>query len=160
MNPRLRIDTGAVVLVALLVAGLASGCGGDDDVSTGDLEGSWVATSFTVTSRGEPAMSLDAVMLGATLEADVDAEGAVNGVLGVPEALGGPLDLPFQATFTIEDQDTMAVSFAEEIPPLLTSFTGPFTLDGDTLTLTDENAVFDFGGGEVPATAVVVVTRQ
>ena len=85
-----------------------------------------------------------------------------TGLLAVPEALGGgPEPIPFAASIELIDAETMSTTFEEEIPPFLTSFAGPFTYDGTTLALTDEEAVFDFadGAGPVPATAVIVLER-
>ena len=81
--------------------------------------------------------------------------------MAIPAALGGPAELPFAATLVIEDQETLTINFAQEIPPLITSYTGPFEFDGDTLTSTDENAVYDFGDGTlVASTAVIVLERR
>lgn len=188
---RLRIVLIAVSVVALLAAGCGDdGDGAEEQVSStttesttttesiattssvaaeadtlelADLEGSWEATSFTVTSNGDPALSIDVVALGATVTAETDDAGNLTGLLGVPEAFGGgPEPVTFSASFEILDEETMATTFDEEIPPLLTSFTGPFTFDGDTLTITDEEASFDFldGGGLVSATAVTVLERS
>lgn len=162
MRLRIGLEIGTTLLIGLMVTAAVSGCGGDDaDVSVGDFEGSWEATSFTITPADSPEFSLDAVAMGVTLEASVDDAGALTGVLEVPELLGGPATLDFGGEFVLEDQETLTLSFTPEIPPLLTSFSGPFTLSDDTLTITDENAVFDFGdgNGEVAVTAVVVVSR-
>lgn len=149
-----------LVLAMSVIAFLLAGCGGDGDVTVGDFEGSWEASSFTMTSAEDPEQSMDLVGLGASFLADVDAEGTIDGAVGIPAALGGPAELPLAATFVIEDQETLTVNFEPEIPPLLTSYTGPFELDGDTLTTTDENAVFDFGDGNpVAAIAVIVLQR-
>lgn len=128
-----------------------------------DLEGSWAGTSFAIASKEDPALTIDVIALGATLTAEVDDAGNLKGLLSVPEALGGaPEPITFSASFAILDEETMATTFDEEIPPLLTSFTGPFSFDGDTFTITDEEAVFDFfdGNGLVAATAVTVLERS
>jgi hypothetical protein len=150
-----------LVMMVSVVAALLVGCGGDDDVTVADFEGVWEATSYSVTSIDDPALSVDVVELGAGFAAEADAEGNIEGVVAVPAALGGPADLPFAATFVLEDQETLSLLFAQELPPLLTSYSGPFDLDGDTLTSTDENAVYDFGDGNMtPATAVIIMTRD
>ncbi len=129
------------------------------DVVVADFEGSWEAASFVVTSQDDPAVTLDVIALGVALAAGADADGNVTGQAELPEALGGPLTLDFAGVFDVVDQETMTVSFDPDIPPLLTSFTGPFTFDGQTLTIVDENTVFDFddGNGEVTATAVTTL---
>lgn len=130
-------------------------------VVVADFEGAWEAASFTVTSQDDPSVTLDVIALGVVLTADADADGNITGQAEVPEALGGPLALDFTATFEVVDQESMAVAFVPNIPPLLTSFTGPFTFDGETLTIIDENAVFDFddGEGEVPAISVTTLVK-
>jgi len=133
-----------------------------DEFEIADLEGSWEGISFAVTSKEDPALTVDAIAVGATVTGDVDDSGKLTGLLGVPEALGGgPEPIPFAASIELIDAETMSTTFEEEIPPFLTSFAGPFTYDGTTLALTDEEAVFDFadGAGPVPATAVIVLER-
>lgn len=129
------------------------------EVVVADFNGAWEAASFVVTSQDDPSVTLDVIALGVVLTADADVDGNITGQAEVPEAFGGPITLDFTATFEVVDQETMAVAFVPNIPPLLTSFTGPFTFDGETLTITDENAVFDFddGNGEVPAIAVTTL---
>ena len=128
-------------------------------VVVADFEGAWEAASFVVTSQDDPSVTLDVIALGVVHTADADVDGNITGQAEVPEAFGGPMTLEFTATFEVVDQESMAVAFVPNIPPLLTSFTGPFTFDGQTLTITDENSVFDFdnGNGEVPAIAVTTL---
>ena len=93
MKLRLGLKTGATLFMGLLIVALAAGCGGDDEISVGDFEGTWDATSFTVTSNDNPAISLDAVAAGATMRGVVDDSGNLTGQLQLPEALGGPATL-------------------------------------------------------------------
>jgi hypothetical protein len=55
----------------------------------------------------------------------------------------------------------MTIAFTPEVPPLLTNTRGYFTLDGNEYTLTDEDALFDFDGDEVPepASAYIEIER-
>jgi hypothetical protein len=138
---------------------LLAGCGDDDEIELGDFEGSWEATSFVVTAVDDPSLTLDVIALGADLTAETDADGGLEGRAVLPAAFGGQ-ELEFGARFVLEDQETLTVDFDPEIPPLLTDYTGPFTLEGDTMTLNDPNTAFDFGSGEaVPATADLVLVR-
>jgi hypothetical protein len=158
------------LVMGLGMVTLSLGCGDDDDdngtgpdlITLADFEGSWEATSFTITSKENSNISIEGVALGVSLTFEGDDEGSFTGTLQIPELLGGPMTLPFSGSFTLEDQETITLTFDEEIPPLLTSFTGPFSLDGDTLTATDEDTMFDFmdGNGEVPATATAVLVRN
>jgi hypothetical protein len=159
----------ALVMGFAMVA-LSLGCGDDDEgngtgpdlITLADFEGSWEATSFTITSKEDSNVSIEAVALGVSLTFEAEAEGDFTGTLQIPELLGGPVTLPFTGSFTLEDQETITLTFDEEIPPLLTSFTGPFSLEGNTVTVTDEDATFDFmdGNGLVPATAITVAVRD
>ena len=149
-----------LAIVMSVVAALLAACG-DDDVTLADFEGSWEAASFTVTATENAEQNADVVGLGANFVAQVDGAGQLEGTVSIPAEMGGPLDLPFAATLVIEDQENLTIEFAQEIPPLLTSYTGPFEFEGDRLTSTDENAVYDFGDGNlVPATAVIVLERS
>jgi hypothetical protein len=132
-----------------------------DEVEVSDFEGSWEATSYAITSQADPSVTIDVIAAGAVMTAEADAEGGLTGEVDVPEALGGPLTLDFAATLVVVDQATMTVTFDPEIPPLLTNMTGPFVFDEPTVTLQDEDTVFDFGdgAGEVPVAAQVVLVR-
>ena len=132
-----------------------------DEIDVSDFQGSWEATSYEVTSKDDPSVTIDVIAAGAVLTAQTGPTGNLDGQVEIPEALGGPLTLDFAATFVLVDQETMTVTFDPEIPPLLTNFTGPFGLAETTMTLQDNDAVFDFGdgAGEVPATAEVVLVR-
>lgn len=132
-----------------------------DEIEVSDFEGSWEASSYELTSQDDPSVTIDIIAAGAVLTAQTGSTGDLIGQVEIPEALGGPLTLDFAATFVLVDQETMTVTFDPEIPPLLTDFTGPFGLDETTMTLQDNDAVFDFGdgAGEVPAIAEVVLVR-
>jgi len=135
---------------------------GDDEVSVSDFEGMWEATSYVVYPNDNPEASFDLVTMGAVLSVEADDSGNVTGDLEIPELIGGPMTLPFNAVFEIVDPQTLTVTFVEEIPPLLTSSTGPFTYEEDIMTITDNGALFDFedGNGPVPATAVATLERS
>lgn len=181
-----KVTATAVWIIALagLVTGGAAGCGNDDasddttgattddaattdatptpvpveEIEVSDFEGSWEATSYVLTSRDDPSVTIDVIAAGAVFTAETDRAGDLSGQVEVPEALGGPLTLPFAATFTLVDQETMTVTFEPEIPPLLTDFTGPFGLDETSMTLRDDDALFDFGDGAGPVPAIADVT--
>jgi hypothetical protein len=56
----------------------------------------------------------------------------------------------------------VTVTFTPDIEPYLTGFTGSFTFEDDTITMTDEDATFDFDGDgtDEPVTAEVVLVRR
>ena len=157
-------------MISLLIVVLAAvvpltGCGDDsgtepEEITVADFEGSWTARSFTVTAKEDPLQTVDLVEAGGSVGMTADAVGKFTGEMIIPEALGGPITLPFNGTVSLVNQEMMTVTFDQEIPPLLTSFTGPFSYDGNTLGATNEDTSFDFGGGAVPATATAVFERK
>ena len=114
----MRLLITCVAVIALLVAA-ATACGGDDDVSVADFEGSWDGTSYVLSANDNPEVEVDLVAMGAVLSVEADDSGNFTGDLEVPEALGGPMILPFNAVFELVDQETLKLTFVEEIPPLL-----------------------------------------
>jgi len=157
---RLFISAGMSFLVAFAL--LSLGCGGDDEekaLTVKDFAGSWEATSFVITSNDDPAMSIDLVAMGGAFSFEADDSGKGEGSIVLPAAQGGAT-LPFTGSMELVDQETLKVTFDQEIPPLLTNFSGPFTLEGDTMTVKEENFNFDFGNGEVPTTATFILVRS
>lgn len=147
------------VALALMLGGLAVSCGGDDEITEADFEGSWTGLEYTITPKDDPAAAMELIAAGASFMLEVDDEGNFSGEMEIPAVLGGPLTIPAQGTFEVVDQETLRMTFNPEVPPFLTSYTGPFELDGDILTLTDESSTFDFGAGEVPVTTVGKLER-
>jgi hypothetical protein len=146
-----------------------AGCGDDDDggskpevITLADLAGTWVATKYEVTSKAVPAMSMDLVAIGGAFSWTVDDAGSFSGETEIPEALGGPQTIPFAGNFELISQDSLAVNFTPEIPPLLTSSRVGFTLVGNTATITDDNGTFDFDmdGTEEPARFEGILVRS
>ena len=132
-------------------------------IFTEDFEGHWEATSYTVTSKANPQLSINTITLGATFEFDVDDEGEALGEAYIPAELAGGQDTTFTdfpASFELIYQDTMMIAFNPQQPPFLTNTRGHFTLDGDVYTLTDTNAFFVFDQAPEPAIAVVVLERS
>jgi hypothetical protein len=130
-------------------------------IFTEDFEGHWVATGYTVTSDANPAVSLDAIAAGATREFDVISDGTALVDIYIPASMAGEeltiTDYP--AAFQLEYQDMMTIAFTPEVAPFLVNAGGYFTLDGNEYTLTDEDAMFDFGEGIEPASAVIEMER-
>jgi hypothetical protein len=131
-------------------------------IFTEDFEGHWEATGYTVISKTDPPDTINTIAFGAEFEFDVGADGTALGTALIPGAFTGGNDTTFTdvpAEFMLITQSTMTIAFDPEIPPFLTNTTGAFTLDGNTYTLIDDNARFNFGEGEVDATAVVEMDR-
>lgn len=159
MQNHRRSITGTSIASAVLIATFAVGCGGDSDITVGDLEGSWQASSVAITANDDPTAAMDLIAVGGTLLLETDESGRTEASLTLPAAAGGPADLTAIGQFELIDQETLGVDWEQEIPPMLIDYSGSFTLDGDTLTVTDENSMFDFGSGVVPSTNAAVFER-
>jgi|GEM_PF-3066198 len=131
-------------------------------IFTEDFEGFWEATSYTATSVANPAVSVEAIALGATYDFDVDASGEAVGNAFIPAALAGQDTsfTDFAASFVLMYQDSMMIAFDPIQPPFLVNAYGGFTLEDDELTLTDENALFDFDGNQIPEPAVAEIVLE
>jgi hypothetical protein len=131
-------------------------------IFTEDFEGFWEATSYTATSVANPAVSVETIAMGATYDFDVDATGNAIGNAFIPAALAGQDTsfTDFDASFVLMYQDSMMIAFDPIQPPFLVNAYGNFTLEGDELTLTDENALFDFDGNQIPEPAISVIVLE
>lgn len=131
-------------------------------ILTEDFEGFWEAASYTATSVTNPETSIEAVGLGASYDFDVDATGSAIGNAFIPAALAGQDTsfTDFAASFVLMYQDTMMIAFDPVQPPFLVNAHGSFTLEEDELTLTDENAFFDFNGDQIPEPAISEIVLE
>lgn len=148
----------SLFLLALTTV-LVAGCGGDDPVepdvvTIADLVGSWTASSVLHTDKANPAQLFDIVAAGGETRTTV-----LQG--------GGARTWVTLGTFSDEWDAQLAIngntltSTPAEASRGMRSYT--FTLVGNTLTLTNDNATFDFtlsGAAEVPTTEVTVFVRQ
>jgi len=139
-----------------LAAAVAVGCSDSTDpadVTIEDLVGTWVASSFTYTADANPAQTFDLVANGGGFTLTVQADGSVTGT----QSILGMTDT-FNADMTVAN-GVLTVT-TTDVPPEVLTFT--FTLDGNTITMTDTSAEFDFtlmGNPEVAANLVIVATR-
>ncbi len=157
------------ILILVIAASLIAAPGCDDDSTNpegftiADFAGTWDVTQYRVTHTSNPQLTVDFIEEGATLFFVADASGAFTGEMeAFVEELQQTLTLPFAGQFELVDQQTVTVSFDSEIEPYLTGFTGTFTFENETITLTDDSATFDFDedGTDEPVTAVVVLVRR
>jgi hypothetical protein len=144
--------------VMLPIAAL-TGCdddgSGPDLLTLADFEGSWEATTYRLTHVQIPAITLEVISLGVTLEMDADDSGAFTGSAVIPAALAGQdLDLDFGGTFSLVGQDSLVIDFIPEYPPFLTQTRAAFQLAGNVLTLTDQDTTFDFDGDGTDEAAI------
>jgi len=141
------------LLAVFALAGLLLvGCGSDDNggepdvIVISDFEGAWTITQYKATWKDVPTVSLELISLGGAMEFDLDETGDFTGRAFIPATLAGmTLELSALGNMEIITQDTIQVSFTPE-QPFLTDFRGAFELSGNTVTLYDENAEFDFDG--------------
>lgn len=164
MNSHRRTGLVAMLGFSILVCALTVGCSDDDDggnkpvpITLADFEGTWEASSYKLTNPAVP-LTIDLVQNGGSFDFTAADDGTFTGSAVIPGAMvGAPNDLELNYAGYVElvTQDTVKVVFDPEIPPFITTFTGAFTLSGDTFTITDESQMFDFDGpgpeGEVPA---------
>ena len=121
-----------------------------------DFEGYWDVTVFKLMSVALPQISIEAVGMGATFGFDLDDAGQFLGDAFIPAAIAGQ-DITISGApgyFHLVTQDTVAVVFTPEIPPFLTDFSGVLAMDADTMSVTDENSMFDFDGDQVEEAAI------
>ena len=136
-------------VIAVLVA--APGCNDDStkpkDLTIADFAGTWDVTQYRVTHQTIPQMTVDFIEQGATMFFVASVTGLFTGEMeAYVEELEQVVTLPFSGNFVLVDQQTVTVAFDAEIEPYLTGFTGSFTLEGDTITMVDDDATFDFDG--------------
>jgi hypothetical protein len=142
--------------VALLAAFALSAC---DDSSTGveiaDLAGFWTATEFAYNDQtGDfPGFGIDAVSaaVGGTITLDVTENGSFAGTLRIPGLTVNPqtgetLTIDIGGTITLMDQSNLSIDFdaATEQLGFFGDLDAPFTLNGDVLRFTNDDATFDY----------------
>jgi hypothetical protein len=148
---RIRWGTAAFTIL------LSAACG-DDPASPGgvtmsDLAGSWQVTRWEYTNSANSSESVDLVTLAgssATLDLEDTGDYTISGTLaGVAVTLTG--------TWTISGSNMQILEDGT-----VDTQTTPFSLSGDTLTLSGLEGDWDFDddGTDDPASLIVVFTRQ
>lgn len=131
--------------VVVLAAFALTGC--DEDatgVEVADLAGTWNATRFEYTDQATPAFSVDVIAdLQGTVTLDVGEDGSFTGTIEIVLAETG--QVPMAGTFSISG-DTLSIDFTGQasMAGLVSDIDAAFTLDGDVLTLSNDNVTFDF----------------
>jgi hypothetical protein len=146
-------------ILALLPVVLFTGCSDDgsepDLITIADFAGSWETVTYRVTNSAIPAISLEIISLGATMEWTADESGNFTGSAFIPAVLAGQdLDLDVGGTFSLISQDSVVINFVPEIPPFLTQTRAEFELTGNLLSFIDENSTFDFDGDGTEEAAI------
>ena len=143
-----------LALAVLLSGAVAVACNGDDEDMMGttgttiaDLVGTYAATQALFTLNADPAVSLDLVLIGATVTAVVT--NGTGGRFMFTIAVPGAPDQVVTGDFSIDGNNATLINDADPTDPL----TGTFSLstDGNTLTLTvNDTELVDFTGDGVP----------
>ena len=146
----------AVVSLVLSVAACSDSdkATGPDEITIADLVGSWTAASLVFTNNADPGQTFDVVAAGGETRMTVLDHGGAR----IWFTLGDFSD-EWDAQLGLSG-NTLSATPAEATR---SARAWTVSLDGNVLTLTDENASFDFtlnGGAEIPVTEVVVFVRQ
>lgn len=154
MNTRKKTWLGTALVGMLVIAGLVSGCGEEgatapDELTIASLAGSWTGTEFAISSSADSAIALDLIASGGAILVSVEPIGSFTGTAVIPGVLiGDPalgtLTVPLAGVMRLIDETTLRIDFVPEIPPIFTTMDPTFTLSGNTLTILDESAEFDF----------------
>ncbi len=153
-----RIKQG--IALSLIVAGaVLAACSDNTEPNPCDpFEGTWNATTFTYTLNADPNVVVDVRDFGASIQLTADDNCSYTGSAVIPPATTA-VDL--MGTFTLGDG---TLTLNEQIVTTL-SQTFDYTLNGNTLTLVNDDSSFDFNqDGEVTAgeaaTLTIVLTRS
>ncbi len=152
------LSAGAIVVGAML-----TGCGADDStgpdgLSIADFAGAWEGTQYAVVSSADSDIRFDLIEDGGSVQMTVEPSGSFSGTVGVPGArIGMPevemITFPISGLWRLDGEDQMHIEFLPQIPPIFTTMDPFFELDGNTLTIWDETAEFDFDGNGQTAAA-------
>lgn len=146
-----RVVLSGIALCCAAALATASCSSSDDDITLADFAGVWDAVSYQVTSKDNPALSVDVIALGGSMVTTVDVDGRLVGTANIPDpSTGGMLTFPFAGAFILVDQETLIIDFQPDIPPYFTDETVHFDLSGDTLVLESPETGFDWDADGVP----------
>jgi hypothetical protein len=152
--------------LALLVA--CSDAGTEPDgFAIADLAGSWESTAFSVTSQADASLSFDLIGGGGAVNVSIQPSGNFTGTAVIPGVLiGNPemgvLTVPLAGVMRLMEGDRLRIDFIPEIPPIFTTMDPAFTLSGNSMTIVDDTADFDFDGDgiEEPSVFTGTLTRN
>lgn len=144
------------ILAGALAVMLTTACSDSTDpgdVTGADLVGTWDATSavFTPDAGGT---AIDVVLLGATFEITLNAEGGYTATF--IEQPGGTPELEI-GTYTVANGVLTLTPVGADVETFTID-----SLDGNSLVITDTNAEFDFNddGTDEPANLTVRLAKQ
>lgn len=139
--------------LALALSLGAAACG-DDPIGPGqwtmdDLEGTWTVTRYEYTSDADPGDTFDLIDQGTSGTIVINANGNYTLTFDTP---GLPDPVVTTGTFTVDANGNVVDS--QE------GGTINITRDGDTITIRDESAEFDFDGDDIDEDADLVVVWE
>ncbi|MBI4419389.1 MAG: hypothetical protein HY560_01075 [Gemmatimonadetes bacterium] len=143
---------GRVPALVAVLAGTAA-CSDSAGISIADLAGTWNAQLIEVTNKANASQKVNVGLIGAAFTITVDQSGRYSASFTIP----GRAPESESGTARIE-QGLLILHRDAPLPERSLMF----TLDGNTLTVTDTNAEFDFNSDGVndPAVLVMVLRRQ
>ena len=123
-------------------------------ITIADFVGSWTASSVVFTNNVNSSESIDLIAIGGETRMTVLTDGGVRTWVDV-----GDFSDEWDATLSVSGNTVTSTPVESSRP--VRRFT--FTMNGNTLTLTNTSEEFDFtlsGAAEVAATQVIVFERQ
>jgi hypothetical protein len=158
----------SMILAATLVLGA---CGDDDPTgpSISAFAGAWSANSIRYTSTANQQRTLDiaAAQVGGGLTMDINNTGGFTGLFTLPVPGVGAVPIPIEGNVALQGATRASVTFDwsnSQLPapfspqnPPIANFTADYTLQGNTLTFTRDDAVFHFPGQPAPEQTVLVI---
>ncbi|MFC1628052.1 hypothetical protein ACFL3H_02925 [Gemmatimonadota bacterium] len=149
----------AIALVVAFTVGCSESTSSDDDITIGDLVGTWVAQSMVYTAVGNPAQQYDLVADGGgSMTMVIGADGTFTGTTILPDVM----TREYTGTFTVVNT-TLMQDFDEEGIPTLTWTITAFA--DNSMTIGGAQGPWDFSDDQVfnPVTTSsinAVMTRQ
>ncbi len=138
--------------VALGCSDSAAGPGPNGEATPALLVGTWVGSSYVVTSVANTTLSANLFDMGMTLTITF-TETDYSGLSTFP----GDLDENFSGTYTISGLQITTNEVGQVDPEIFT-----YSLSGSILTMSGDDETYDFdnNGVEEPATFVIILNKQ
>lgn len=145
------------LLTFALLALSAVACDDDstqpDALTVDDLQGTWIASSFVHTNNADASEQIDVVLAGGELRTTILEDGRARTWIEFGTFMD---EWDHQLTLSGNTLTSTPAEAARGVRVYT------FELNGDTMTLTNVNAEFDFtlsGADPVPSTEVIVLNR-
>ncbi len=155
---RLLRAISVLAVVGTLAVGCSESTSSEEDITIGDLVGTWTAQSVVYTAVGNPAQQYDLVAGGGSLTMVITADGTFTGTTILPDVM----TWEYTGTLTVLNK-TLTQDFDEEGIPTLTWTITAFA--DNSMTIGGAQGPWDFSDDQVfnPVTTAsinVVMTRQ